>query len=496
MNRISPRRDCRATATRLRCNLLYIVIAIAALAVHATVWSQNAPASSNQPWHPPGENSYRLQAEREPATPISAAQGSAYSLSDLIDFAESHNPETKAAWESARARVEALGVARSELYPTLVALAQSQTDRGEVYLNTRFYRETSQAFNLAFDLNYTVVDFGGRSGRISQAKEKLLAADFTFNDTHRRVIHQVETAYYQLLNALGQEDAARADEANAKAVQEAAEAALQNGLATLPDVLEAKSSTARAAYDLQAAIGSEDVAHGSLASALGVSPVVSIPVQSLDQNAAPAQVELSVDDLIDRAVQQRPDMLERVTEIRSANARVKEARAAYFPSLLMQVAPEPQVLYSEQQQLPWGYSADLDGEVSFTLSWTVFDGGARKHTLDEAKHDVKSAQAQASATRDEIEDGVWTAYSNLKTAFRQRDAATALLQAASQSYDAALESYHDGVRNLLDVTDAQRTLAQARSADISARTQVLITLSDLAFQTADSIQPKTARPQP
>jgi outer membrane protein TolC len=72
----------------------------------------------------------------------------------------------------------------------------------------------------------------------------------------------------------------------------------------------------------------------------------------------------------------------------------------------------------------------------------------------------------------------------------------ALLEAASQSYSAALESYNYGVRSLLDVTAAQRVLAQARSADVLARTQVLTSLADLAFTTGDSIQVNKARPQP
>ena len=101
-----------------------------------------------------------------------------------------------------------------------------------------------------------------------------------------------------------------------------------------------------------------------------------------------------------------------------------------------------------------------------TLSWTFFDGGARKNNLAQAEANVHAAEAQARLTRDQIADEVWTAYSNLNTAFRQRQAATALLEAASQSY-AAAESYKYGVRSLLDVTAAQRTLAQARSTDDS-----------------------------
>jgi len=84
----------------------------------------------------------------------------------------------------------------------------------------------------------------------------------------------------------------------------------------------------------------------------------------------------------------------------------------------------------------------------------------------------------------------------LNTAFRQRGAATALLNAATQSYAAALESYNYGVRSLLDVTAAQKVLAQARSADVLARTQVLTALAELAFRNGDSIQANTRKARP
>jgi outer membrane protein TolC len=138
----------------------------------------------------------------------------------------------------------------------------------------------------------------------------------------------------------------------------------------------------------------------------------------------------------------------------------------------------------------------LTGGLAISLNWTVFDGGARRSRLAQAEAKIRGAEEQVSATRDRIENEVWTAYSNLNTAFRQREAATALLDAASQSYAAALESYNFGVRSLLDVTAAQKVLAQARSADVLARTQVLSTLADLAFRAADSIQANTRKPRP
>jgi hypothetical protein len=71
-----------------------------------------------------------------------------------------------------------------------------------------------------------------------------------------------------------------------------------------------------------------------------------------------------------------------------------------------------------------------------------------------------------------------------------RQPATELVNSATQSYSAALESCNYGVRNLLDVTNAQKVLAQARSTDVLPQTQVL---ADLTFRTGDAIQANTRK---
>ena len=122
--------------------------------------------------------------------------------------------------------------------------------------------------------------------------------------------------YYRLLNALGQEDAARASLTNAQTAQQAAEARLRLGLATLPDVLEARSATAQAEYDLQSVLGAEEIARGDLATVLGTHPTVVIHVQPLSQLAIPESLGTSVDQEIDRAFAQRPDLMQQMAEMR------------------------------------------------------------------------------------------------------------------------------------------------------------------------------------
>lgn len=459
------------------------------------VFSQEAPPSPNHPWHSASEPGPHSEGRflRPPEFALNANTN--YSLGQLIDLAESHNPETRESWERARAQAATLGLARSELYPTLAATALSQLTRGDAFFGTTFYRQTIQELQGQLDLSYTVFDFGARAGRINAAKAELLAANSSFNDTHRRVIYQVQQAYYQLLNSAGQLEAAEVSLTNAQTVQQAAEDRLNNGLATLPDVLEARSATAEAEYELQAVIGSQDVAHGNLARAIGTSPTLPFRVQPLDELTLPDSLADSVDQALNRAFEQRPDLVEQLAEVRAANARVKEARAAYYPTLNFSAMGSAQAYDASQNGGPWVQTKDLGGGVGLSLSWPVFDGGARSSKLARARADVLASEAGVNAARDAIAEEVWRAYSDLRTAFRQRDSALALLAAAEQSYAAALDSYNHGVRNLLDVTAAQRTLAQARSTDVLARTQVLASLAELAFRTADSPQrnPRNSR---
>ena len=66
-------------------------------------------------------NTPALKADIDPKKP--------YSLEELIDVAESNNPLTRIAWESAKQAAERLGIARSEYYPHLAALALAGDER-------------------------------------------------------------------------------------------------------------------------------------------------------------------------------------------------------------------------------------------------------------------------------------------------------------------------------------------------------------------------------
>jgi outer membrane protein len=474
-----------------------MTIAILGWAVpHARLAAQGAPPASGAVWQPKGVQTLEHDLAVRPQEAVDLVPDKTYTLAELIDLAQQHNPETRVAWQEAKSKAASLGIARSALYPTMSAVALAVTFRTATLIGEFFHRQTEGIFEPVLHVEYLVFDVGGRSGEIDAAKANLLASDLAFNDTHRRVIYQVASAYYRLLNAQGQRQAAEVSLENAKTVEEDAKARLANGLATKPDELEATAARTQADYDLQAAVGSVDIARGDLATAVGLAPGTIFKVQDIDELKLPSSIAGSVDQEIGRALRQRPDLLQQLARVRAADASIKQARSTYFPSLSFTGEGGLARAYGQQDLLPGHYAQGEVWTTELGLKWTLFDGARREYRIAQAKADKKAAQSQIDALRDQIADEVWAAYSNMQTALRQQQAAASLLTASQQSYEAAHEAYGYGVRNLLDVVSAQKVLAQARSEDIAARTQLLLQVTNLAFRTGDLIQIQHWSPGP
>ena len=458
--------------------------------------AQGTPPAPGVVWQPKGAQALEKESAARPRDQINLLPDKTYTLGELIDLAEQHNPETRKAWDEAKSKADELGIAKSALYPTLSAVVLAVSLRQATLIGEYFHRQTEGIFEPVLHVEYLVFDVGGRSGEIDIARANLLASDFAFNDTHRRIIFQVAEAYYRLLNAQGQRQAAESSLENARAVEQDAKARLENGLATKPDELEATAARAQADYDLQAAIGAIDIARGDLATALGVDPGTAFAVEGIDQLRLPSSIADSVDQEMVRAFSQRPDLLQQLARLRAANASIKRARSEYFPTLSFKGDGGLARAYGQQDLLPGSYAEGEVWTAQLELRWNLFDGARREYRIAQANADKRAAQAQIDALRDRIANEVWAAYSNMQTALRQERAAAALLTASQESYEAAHESYGYGVRNLLDVVSAQKTLAQARSEDVTARTQLLLTVTSLAFQTADLIQTQHWSPAP
>ena len=442
-------------------------------------------------------NTPTLKADIDPKKP--------YRLEELIEIAESNNPLTRIAWESAKQSAERLGMARSEYYPHLAALALAGDQRAiepwpkALGVSNGYFLLDASTLESGVELKYNVYDFGRRAGRVEASKAARLATAAVFQRTNQDVAFRVVTSYFNLITAQERLEASRQILKTAQTTQDAAEAQLANGRATLPDVLNARAAAAQARYDLEASIGAVDTARVVLRETIGVEPSDAILVEQPTDLPLPAEVAESTASLVGKAMQQRPDLRAISEALRAANAQLKIAKAEYLPTISLGALAGQQALWPSTNipgpnQL--GHANEPVWSVGVSAHWTIFDGGLRRQEVllaDSKRREVENAKREKE---DAVGREVWTAYVQFRTAVRQHEAAETLLTSASTSYDASLDAYKYGVKNLVDLVTAENQLAQARLADVQSRSAVRINASNLDYTTGNLLrqQPPVAQP--
>jgi outer membrane protein len=437
-------------------------------------------------------------AHATPETKIVSLDAShPYSLAELIDIGEHNNPTTRIAWERAKQSAESLGIAKSEYFPVLAGIAAFGDSRSinpfPVGLVSKGYTMVEVPFvQPEVTLDYLLFDFGKREAKVDTATAQKLAAGANFIQTNQDVAFDIATDYYNLVTAQERLQAARETLKTAQTTQDAAENQLANGRSTMPDVLNARAETAQAVFDLESAEGDEQVARVLLSEAIGVEPTPHILIDAQENAPLPESLNLTIEELIDRAIASRPDLAAQAAAIRAAGDEVRSARADYLPRITLSASVAQTSLWPKSDSGALGNASMPTWSATLGVQWRIFDGGARKHTLREAESRRREEQDKMTDLRDRTTREVWSAYIGFRTAVQKEHAAVALLTSATASYDASLDSYKYGVRTLVDVVTAQRQLAQARLSSVAARSGLFLGAVDLEFVTGNLLRNQPA----
>ena len=280
-------------------------------------------------------------------------------------------------------------------------------------------------------------------------------------------------------------------------MQEATESRLANGLATRPELALARQQTVQAMFELEEVLERERDAQVTLAESIGVTPMT--PIEVTDFSALPpaAALQDSVEATIDRALENRPDLIARVAALRASEAEVRRARAAYWPTLSL-LGDVGAILGSARitadgRSTGWFGATEPSYGVGFALEWELFDGGARQRRVELAEAARRAAEDEITATRDRAVSEVWKAYTDVKLAFRRLDVATALVEASRLSYEDSLASYRRGLGTLTELLAARRELSRARFVELDTKVQLLESSATLAFSTGETPDARLTR---
>ncbi len=448
----------------------------------------------NVPWTPPAD--LKTPPQKLPHLEIpEALQGReiTVTLPEIVDYALRNNPLTREAWLAAQAAAGAAGSKRSPLYPQLSLDANAQ--RQKVSAVGGLFQFQQSTYGPSLSLTYLLFNFGGTRADAEDARQALIAANWTHNAAIQNVVLEVEQAYYQYSNAKAMRDAIRKDIDEAKANLDAAKARQDAGVATVADVLQAKTVLAQSRLNLEQVEGQIKATRGSLATAMGLPPDLPVETAPLPESVTVTGVSKQIRDILKKALTMRPDLAAARARVASAEAHVKKIRADGMPSITLSANASRVYYYHRPGSLP---ADNYSGEVLF--HFPLFTGFKNSYDLLQAKAEAKQAKAQAETLKDEVMLQVWTSYANLQTAAQQVATSNDLLASAQESERVSQGRYKQGVGSILDLLTAQAALANARAQDVAARSNWLLSVAQLAHDTgvlSPHVSSQTAvEPQP
>jgi outer membrane protein len=446
-----------------------------------------APAAADQPWSPAAKyaGDYAVPAaerapQQVPSTPPEASH-TQLSLPRLVDVALTNDPDTRVAWQRARAAAAAYGASRSPYYPTVSTHTRAGYTRqiielpGAVGSLHQWYAEP------VLRLTYTLLDFGRRDADAETARNQLAASNFTFNRELQTVVFNTQRAFYALAASHAGVTAAEQNLELAKTDNDAVQRRVDLGLATEPELLLARERVAQSEYDLASARLVVRESEASLALAIGVAANTPFEIESLASQQVPKSLGREVDDLIADAVRQRPDLAAQVASLNASEAGIKRARAEFYPTVNVlgeygiqawnfTFAGPPSVTTSQPQ-----YTAEM------MLDWDIFTGFKRLNDLKQAE----ASRAEAAATLQSSELGaiaeVWRAYFEFESTLKKFEYAEALLAATNEAYSANLDTYRQGLNTIVELLTADRDLANARYTMIQSTADLLTSSAAVAY---------------
>lgn len=412
-----------------------------------------------------------------PALPESLfAAGAALTLADVVAIALENNPLTRASYHQALAAAAQLESKRAAYYPSLDLSANVTRQQQSAFGGQFDVLQTS--WGPTVNLEYLVLDLGGRAANAEDARLALLAADWTHNATIQAVILEVQRTFVDYLNAKGQLAAARDAVAEAKAALDAANVRHDAGVATIADVLQARTASSQAQLAVDGLSGEVLALRGALATAMGLPATTPYDVGDLPAELPLAFATETVETLISRARTARPDLAAARLQAEKATTHVRAVRADGLPKL--SAAASAGRSYFRPSTFA-DYGDSWSGRLLLTVP--LFTGFESRANIAKAVEEAAAAAAQAETLEQQVVLQVWSSYYALQTAGQLVETSHDLLASAAQSEKVALGRYQEGVGTIIDLLAAQAALSDARAQEIAARSTWYLALAQLAHDT-------------
>jgi outer membrane protein len=382
-------------------------------------------------------------------------------LAEAQRLAIQNNPQVSAAQFTAAAAYQVPNQYRANFQPNMFgSLTGVGADNGSrlaagALNNPTVYNRLGSGLSIS----QMVTDFGRTSNLIGMAKLQAQAQDQATEDTRARTLLAASRAYFGLLRAQAVMKVADQTVAARQLVVDQVTALAESKLKSTLDVSFAQVNLSDAKLLQVQAQNDVKAAEAELANAMG------LPGEAgfiLSDEPMPPPLPSRVNDLLQQALQDRPDLkdlrLEQSADVRFAKAE----HDLYYPNV---------GIIGTAGLVPTGYStiAGRYGAVGVNVTIPIFNGGLFKARQTEAELKSKAANQNVSDLENRVTRDVRVAYLNATTAQDRLALTVQLLQQAQLAMDLSQSRYDLGLGSIVELSQAQLNVTSAQIANATAQ---------------------------
>jgi len=344
-----------------------------------------------------------------------------------------------------------------QLAPSYTYTSQVTTQRFNGKLQTGTFEQS--VAQIGFTQN--IYDMGKREENVLISKYNARAAEFNVSDTRQVIVQNVSSAYYDLKRLKELVRVADASVERAQTTLDATTAQVAAGASPKKDILQAQADFENARVQQLLATNNVKVGQATLKNAMGILSVFPVIVTDEPLPPPPSDPDTkTAADYVKTAFNNRPDLRRESASIDANRHNVKIANI--------------NAGFQVGASVTEGYRVDPDpGEnrsFNTSFSYPLFDGGASKAAVRQAKEGLNQARFQLEQTRQNIQLSVEQSYANREVARSSISATQTAVKAARLNYESAKEAQKEGAVSgtLLDVITAQALLITAETNAVNA----------------------------
>ncbi len=255
--------------------------------------------------------------------------------------------------------------------------------------------------------------------------------------------------------------------------------AFMMGAVARSDTLQASVNLAESRLALLESESALDIAMLNLTTALGIEPFTRIRVDVLENIEF---ANLDCDEVMQAAFDSNPELQSSRARLEASGATLRQAKSGLWPSV------------SAGYRYSWG---DLDPPEGFTtffdenynysfsvgINIPIFDGFRTRQGISQARVGKRLGEYGLEEQERALTQTIESLLVTLENSRQRVELARSTITLAAEELRQARERYRVGAATLLEVSEAEVSLARARSSEIDGMTAYLSALADLESST-------------